>query len=103
MNVYIYRAALHCEGCGDKIKDALGHKFEGLSEYEFDSDEYPKGPFPNGGGEKDYPDYCDTCGLFLENPLTGDGEDYVKDTLCLGEGCPDVLEEWAGFYSYLAE
>ena len=103
MNVYIYRAALYCENCGNKIKDTLGRKFEGLSEYEFDSDECPKGPYPNGGGEADCPQYCDTCGLFLENPLTGYGEDYVRDTLCLGDGRHEVLEEWADFYSYLAE
>jgi len=34
-----------------------------------DCDEYPVGPYPEGGGEADYPRHCDHCGLFLRNPL----------------------------------
>ena len=105
MNVYIYRAALYCEDCGKAICAELGHKFDGVSEYDFDSDEYPKGPFL--AGESDGPEHCDCCGLFLENPLTGDGENYVLDTLLMADYDPEPVEdrpwldEWADFYSYL--
>ena len=42
-------------------------------ENDYDSDDLPKGPYSNGGGEADTPQHCDGCGAFLENPLTGDG------------------------------
>jgi hypothetical protein len=80
MKVFMYRAALHCETCGGKIKDQLnqaGKQPEDIdNEYSYDSDDYPKGPYSDGGGEADCPQYCDTCGIFLENPLTHDGIDY---------------------------
>ena len=100
MNVYMYRAEFYCEECGEKIKAGLGYSLEGLSEYEYDSDEYPKGPFPDGGGEADCPQHCDMCGLFLENPLTGDGYDYVKSALESASAYSnmEVLQEWAEFY-----
>jgi hypothetical protein len=42
-------------------------------ENDYDSDDLPKGPYPNGGGEADTPQYCDGCGILLENPLTQAG------------------------------
>jgi hypothetical protein len=43
------------------------------SESDYDSDDLPKGPYADGGGEADTPQHCDDCRRFLENPLTGDG------------------------------
>ena len=36
-------------------------------------------PYPDGGGESDRPQSCDTCHRFLENPLTSYGVQYVLD------------------------
>ena len=99
MLAYVYQADLYCEDCANAIKAELGFICEGLSEYTFDSDVYPKGPFP--AGDSDTPDHCGACGIFLENSLTGDGEEYVKDSIRVGTGDPEVLATWKEFYSYL--
>lgn len=102
MDVYMYQAALYCDACGEKIREDLDAK--GLApedpddEYSYDSDEYPKGPFPDGGGESDSPEHCDShehclqaeelfwngksvgkVGAFLENDLTSDGVKYLAE------------------------
>lgn len=101
MNIYLYRAALYCEDCDEKIKKRLGYSHEGMDETEYDSDEYPKGPYPDGGGEADSPQHCDACELFLENALTGDGEDYVREKLAERDGREEILDEWAYYYDWL--
>lgn len=75
MNTYAFNGALYCEECGEKIKTAL---WGSGGEYRGDSGEYPQGPYPYGGGEADCPQHCDGCGSFLENPLTHDGDVYVR-------------------------
>ena len=103
MNVYAYQAALLCEDCGKDIRSNLDKQrvssWEDLDESCYDSDDYPKGPYSNGGGESDTPQHCDACNVFLENPLTTDGEEYVK-TEAHDKGTPAV---WLQFYSYLFE
>ena len=97
---YVYRAALLCESCGDHVratKPRPAHVNE-ADEPSYDSDDWPKGPYENGGGEADSPQHCDCCGLFLENPLTADGEAYVREA-CAGA----VMAEWREFYAYLWE
>ena len=106
MDVYLYQAALLCEECGDTVRSTLGYqtcpicKFDPQDEETYDSDEYPKGPYPDGGGESDTPQHCDHCGLFLENPLTSDGVAYVREALELGyqDGDAATLIEWRAFY-----
>jgi hypothetical protein len=108
MNVYIFQAALLCESCGKATADQLREsikslhpEFEEENESTFDSDYFPKGPYPDGGGEADTPQHCDHCHAFLENPLTADGVTYVQDALdngTDGEGSKDVLAQWAEFY-----
>ncbi len=44
-----------------------------------DSGEYPCGPYADGGGESDTPSHCGGCQEFLENPLTADGYQYVRE------------------------
>lgn len=106
MDVYIYQADVYCEPDGLAIRDRLD---EGGSrpadpgdESSYDSDDYPKGPYPDGGGESDTPQHCAVCGLFLENPLTSDGLEYVKEFVLrdLREGQTDsnAVEVWAPFY-----
>ena len=116
MNVYLYAADLFCEDCGKAIRDRLDREgFEtcGLhdDEHTYDSDEYPKGPYPDGGGEADSPWHCgsgpdcinaiefsDGCkvGRWLENPLTADGVEYVREAVQEGG---EVAELWAEYYA----
>jgi hypothetical protein len=92
MDAYVYQAALWCGPC--VIKRLVEEKkaspgaldmppAEALQqvvssngftdESDYDSDDLPKGPYSDGGGEADSPQHCDGCGLLLENPLTSDG------------------------------
>ena len=87
MNAYVYRADLHCAPCGERIMTYLEIDSG-------DSDDYPQGPYPNGGGEADTPQHCGTCGVFLENPLTDDGVEYVREA---SDG--PVVELWREFYA----
>ena len=95
MNAYIYKSDLHCEFCGAKL--SLNGK-----------EHYLKGPYPNGGGESDSPQHCGTCGLFLENPLTEDGEMYVQSAyddltgvLLVEKSRLETINQWVTFYEYL--
>ena len=92
MEGYIYQADIYCADCAKKYR--IGEKDSG------DSDQFPQGPYDNGGGESDFPQHCGNCNLFLENPLTSYGEKYViaaaKDALG-----GDVAKEWKDYYSYL--
>lgn len=112
MDAYVFQAALWCEDCTGGIKaERQSAAYRGTrflpsnpeDESSYDSDDYPKGPYPDGGGEADSPQHCDGCGTFLRNPLTGDGETYVREALAAGDGNPDVLAEWREFYDYLTE
>jgi len=108
--VYIYQGALLCAGCGSEVKAELdtemnadGHplKPEG-DETTYDSDAYPKGPYPDGGGEADGPQACDICRKFLENPLTQDGYEYLRSMVheaeAKGRGNEPHILEWKAFY-----
>ena len=106
MDVYMYQAALLCEDCGAAARAELILKDKAPDdindENTWDSDEYPKGPYADGGGEADCPQHCDHCGIFLENPLTSDGGWYVEDAIRrfeeAGQGDEDVIREWAEYY-----
>lgn len=87
MKVFMYQAALLCEDCGEAQRKHLDAAFaengiepvDADDESSYDSDRYPKGPYADGGGEADCPQHCDQCGVFLENPLTPDGDTYVRN------------------------
>lgn len=106
MDVYVFRGALYCASCGEHIRRAItarGAAPRNIEDEEtFDSDEFPKGPYPEGGGEADSPQHCELCHAFLENPLTGEGREYVRDALRehreTGYGNEAALREWAAFY-----
>jgi hypothetical protein len=124
MDAYLYRAALWCGPCirqmlldearveadfdhsdhnpARALQSALrvrGYK----EEVDYDSDDLPKGPYSDGGGEADSPQHCDACCCFLGNPLTTDGYRYVNERLIEhardGDGNAEVLVEWAKFYN----
>jgi hypothetical protein len=96
MDAYIFQAALLCEDCARATERRLltqGYQVQA----EEDSDRYPCGPFCDGGGEADSPQHCDTCQVFLQNPLTQDGVEYVQDKVDVGLG--SCIEEWSDFYN----
>ena len=100
MKAYIYKADLWCQDCGKKVCERLdgeGKRPEDvLDESSYDSDEYPKGPYPNGGGEADCPQNCAGCEIPLENPLTADGYLYLVEML--ERSIPPRLRVLAEFY-----
>lgn len=82
MNAYAYKAALYCEDCGKAIAAKLDRCGFTLDEtFRADSERYPQGPLPFGGGEADCPQHCVKCGVFLENSLTTDGRAYVHEAI----------------------
>ena len=105
MNVYVYQAALLCEDCGVQTRNKLIHEGNGPDcddEQTYDSNDYPKGPYQDGGGESDTPNHCDMCHAFLENPLTTDGYAYMLDAVAEALRVPkqqrDAVREWWSFY-----
>jgi hypothetical protein len=114
MQVYMFCAALLCEECGVKARTAHRHSmpvdFDQDDESSYDSDNFPKGPYPDGGGEADTPQHCDRCSVFLENPLTGDGYAYVREAVENGHDAlasggalrivwrNPVVKQWSEFY-----
>ena len=83
MNAYIYQADIYCEDCGEKIREELNKSGKAPSdpsdEYTYDSDEYPKGPYPDGGGEADCEQICGACNEPLDNPLTDYGLEQLDE------------------------
>ena len=114
MNVYVYQAALLCEDCGEATREQLteGQRRAGPpwpdwwldpnDEQSYDSDDYPKGPYDDGGGESDTPGHCDQCSMFLENPLTTEGYDYVLDAVAVAlqrsKHLRNPVRQWWSFY-----
>jgi hypothetical protein len=111
MLAYVYQAALLCEECGCATRERLTAEGaapqDSENESTFDSGDFPKGPYPYGGGEADTPQHCDACGVFLENSLTADGESYVKEAIETSRELKRknmlrdssvALEIWAPFY-----
>lgn len=110
---YIHVADVFCEDCGDAIKERItgeGHApADPGNEATFDSDEFPKGPFDDE--ESDTTEHCgahDKClnaykckngtrvGMFLENPLTKRGYDYVREEHLNSPS--EITEMWVEFY-----
>lgn len=101
MDAYIFRADIYCADCALAQKHELAdaRTWRAL-ENTRDSDDWPQGPYADGGGEADTPQHCGSCGTFLDNPLTADGLDYV--TVALSEG--NAPQEWYDAYlSIIAE
>jgi len=110
MDTYIYSADMYCSSCGEKIRQDIDaeRKEKGLppidrdDDTQTDSDDYPKGPYSDGGGESDSPQHCGSCDEFLENPLTGDGVAYVAESIidAIGKCRWDsiAITVWAEYY-----
>ena len=76
-DAYIYCADLYCASCAERIMRELPKP----AEEPFDSEEYPCGPYADGGGESDSVQHCADCGAMLENPLTEEGLESLRDFL----------------------
>jgi hypothetical protein len=70
---YVYQAALICEDCAAEITRSL------RGTVAVDDDILPQGPYPDGGGEADSPQFCDR-GRNCVNAFQVDGSAKV--------GCP---------------
>lgn len=104
----MFQAALYCEDCGQTIGDELAAA--GVEDTG-DSDTFPQGPYPDGGGEADAPQHCDSgarclnaevlgsrkVGVFLENPLTEEGRRYVSEASTRSGGRA-VARRWSEHY-----
>ena len=124
MDAYIYKAGLWCRLCVIKALVAARKAAPGAidmspaealqqivsangftRESDYDSDDLPKGPYAQGGGEADTPQQCEGCRQFLGNPLTSDGmlwvEGAIRDYLTTRNPIAvttDTVNEWADFY-----
>ena len=98
MQAYIYNADIYCSDCKKAIIKRL--KNDGVEPTEFDSETWPQGPYENGGGEADSPNHCGGCHIFMENPLTSDGVDYVKHWVNQTPKS-EVTKQWEEFYDYI--
>jgi hypothetical protein len=112
---YIYAADIWCDDCGDKIRRTIIAEgtapADPTDEWSYDSGEFPK--CCDGSSESDSPQHCAAgeecinahefddghrCGVWLENDLTTDGDEYVKEAVRAGGA---VAELWADYYDYL--
>jgi hypothetical protein len=103
MKAYTYQAALLCEDCGRAMQEHLLASMDKPANLD-DGDHFPQGPFPDGGGEADCPQHCDYCGTFLENPLTREGELYVREAIvraAIIPGAGAYVQEWREHYNHL--
>ena len=115
MKVYIYDAGIFCNECGEAIRKGLtiseSAPADPDNERSYDSSNFPKGPYPDGGGEADSPQHCGAggeclnalelsdghkVGAWLENELTTDGVEYVKEVIRRGG---EVAKLWAEYYA----
>lgn len=96
-DAYVFQAALYCAPCGEAIAKRID-KDSGRGPWCEDSNYYPAGPYPDGGGEADSPQHCDACREFLRNALTDDGRAYVRERMADGPADGIARTVWAEFY-----
>ena len=112
MECYMYQADLWCVACGEKIKSQLlregKYPDDPDDESSYDSDEFPK--WFMECGEADSPRHCSSwercvnvhrlsdgtrVGCWLENELTPDGVEYVREAIRTGGA---LAEFWLECY-----
>jgi len=94
IGAYVYAADLYCEDCGRAIQDEIHDEIATKGSTD-DSEDYPQGPYPDGGGEADGPAHCGSnegclnamtiedqrIGVWLGNPLTAEGVTYLLEMI----------------------
>lgn len=91
MDVYVYRGNRYCADCARDLMDSLH------------PEEQPdfRGPYPDGGGKSGRPEHCGNCDVFLGNPLTSGGEDYIIEAVKRSFDWPEVpphIKTWVDYY-----
>lgn len=137
----IYQAEIYCDDCIEDIRrrvgrdiwedatvtvlpdgtakeqfddlDDLWEYLESMSEYDYDSDEYPK--WCSDDEESDTPTHCGSLehclnpteladgskvGYFFGNSLTSEGEEYVKEIVREGGLVADLWQEYYDYIDY---
>jgi hypothetical protein len=97
MRAYVFQSALICTDCASEYCDAHDKPDNDTS------DTWPDGPYSEGGGEADCPQHCDMCQVFLENPLTDDGHEYVQNAINKANVVTGVLRDWSNFYGIIRQ
>lgn len=99
MDVFVYGADIYCSKCGQAIRDRLTAQGKApdnpAAESTYNSDRFPKGPYPDGGGEADSPQHCGACHMPLENALTAAGVRYALEYLQGAKARTAILDGWA--------
>lgn len=100
---FIYKDKFYCLICCLKIQKEIDWIPDNVNDFSsYGNDEYPHGPFVNGGGPADGPRHCRGCSAHLKNPLTELGQKAVENTVELyyktGEGDKVKIEIWREFY-----
>ena len=101
MEAYIYQADIYCADCAKNYRQ---HLIQNCNKDTGDSDQFPQGPYENGGGEADCPQHCGNCNMFLENSLTEYGENELKILLSrpASNGIAEIIHaEYKQYYDYL--
>lgn len=100
---YIYQADVYCDECGDGICNQLLANDPDAPAHPEDESSFDSGDFPKSANveseESDHPEHCAQCGVFLRNPLTQAGYEYVEDAL---DNYPLTkhLTDWAEEYGF---
>ncbi len=101
MEAYIYQADIYCADCAKNYRQ---HLSQNCTKDTGDSDQFPQGPRDMTWQEADSPQHCGNCNLFLENPLTNDGEKELKILLSkpASNGIAEIIHaEYKQYYDYL--
>lgn len=86
---WIHNAAIYCDDCKPD---------NGCSDDRcLDSECCPQ-PVFSTSDEADTPQHCEACNAFLENALTGDGMEWLREALSSERGTDEIKDEWRSFY-----
>ena len=86
---WTHNAAIYCDDCKPD---------NGCSDDRcLDSECCPQ-PVFSTSDEADTPQHCEACNAFLENALTGDGMEWLREALSSERGTDEIKDEWRSFY-----
>ena len=86
---WTHNGAIYCDGCVPA---------KGCSDDRCDDSECCPQPVFSTGDEADTPQHCAACNAFLQNALTGDGVEWLRESLSSEHGTNEIKDEWRSFY-----
>lgn len=86
---WTHNAAIYCDDCKPD---------NGCSADRCDDSECCPQPVFSTNDEADTPQHCAACNVFLENALTGDGMEWLREALSSERGTDEIKDEWRSFY-----